>query len=399
MKKQIVRCPEQYYDFYTIPFPFKALKKERRKKYIYSELGKLHPCFSDDCCFDSHLQIDKSGLKARVVVMQKYKLAEFKSLKAQKMVFVKECGRTPFFKSVEKRKPVIIFGIVFLVLCGVYVLFKFVVWDGLSSQIFLKAQNTENKTDLVSTTFITEQSESYVCIVPSLLNTLCKNQADIKSFEWKTDGFTEKISLSVRGIFPEVLNDFSEKCTFSPVTFDKGKPLMTVTAVQKNRGNLNFVKTETTSNRAELRRLLNEEGANLVEETITPYGVSFSIPGEIPEAPDFSKNSFIHIFNYFNSLALPIDSVCISASNENLNISCVFSEVNLPGTEALCSSLCENADLFFDETNVAVPVMPKVKTEPENKVKKERVGKVIMNDGTVVEFYKNENGKITKEIK
>ena len=36
------------YENYSINLPFKFLLGKRRKKFIFKELEKLHPCFSDE---------------------------------------------------------------------------------------------------------------------------------------------------------------------------------------------------------------------------------------------------------------------------------------------------------------------------------------------------------------
>ena len=74
-----VKCSPDFYDYYSIPFPVKSVGRIQKNKYLCSQLEKLHPCFSDDCCFDSRLKLSVHGLQADVVVMQKFRLAEYKS--------------------------------------------------------------------------------------------------------------------------------------------------------------------------------------------------------------------------------------------------------------------------------------------------------------------------------
>lgn len=52
--ENVVRKNE--YDRYLIPMPFSKLLGERKKKYIFSELEKRHPCFSNKFCFDSRFR-------------------------------------------------------------------------------------------------------------------------------------------------------------------------------------------------------------------------------------------------------------------------------------------------------------------------------------------------------
>ena len=70
---------EKDYERYKIFVPLKTFVYGRQKKYISSELEKLHPCFSDDYCFDSKFKVSKKGLYANVVVMEKLRLGEYKA--------------------------------------------------------------------------------------------------------------------------------------------------------------------------------------------------------------------------------------------------------------------------------------------------------------------------------
>ena len=66
------------FEKYEIVLPFSAVLGKRRKKYLYSELEKMHPCFSDEFCFDTAVRkIGKKGISTDVLVMSKRKLAEY----------------------------------------------------------------------------------------------------------------------------------------------------------------------------------------------------------------------------------------------------------------------------------------------------------------------------------
>ena len=93
-------CSKDDYDFYTIPFPVKVIFNRQKNRYISSQLEKLHPCFSDDCSYDSHLRLKKSGLIADVVVMQKFKVAEYKANKRK--LYVQELKHHQFFADKKK---------------------------------------------------------------------------------------------------------------------------------------------------------------------------------------------------------------------------------------------------------------------------------------------------------
>ncbi len=74
--KQIIQKKD--FESYEIILPFSAIAGKRRKQYLCSELEKMHPCFSDEFAFDSAVKkISRKGLCAEVVVMNKYRLAEY----------------------------------------------------------------------------------------------------------------------------------------------------------------------------------------------------------------------------------------------------------------------------------------------------------------------------------
>ena len=120
MKTNAVNCSVNDYDFYTIPLPVKTLLHRQKDRYIGSQLEKLHPCFSDDCSFDSHLSLGKKGLNADVVVMQKYKVAEYKAL--YKRMFVQERKHIQFFAGNKcmRRGVVAVVGLLMLVFALVF---------------------------------------------------------------------------------------------------------------------------------------------------------------------------------------------------------------------------------------------------------------------------------------
>ena len=88
LKRSSLLCLPRDYDFYSILIPVQGIIKKWRDKYLYAELVKRHPCFSDSCCYDSRLRISRQGIFADVVVMQKFRLAEYLANHAQALRFV-----------------------------------------------------------------------------------------------------------------------------------------------------------------------------------------------------------------------------------------------------------------------------------------------------------------------
>lgn len=76
MKKTIVKASD--YEFYRIFLPWKCIFSHRRN-FIVSQLEKMHPRFSANCCYDTKYSLEKKNLLAEVVVMEKASLAQYKS--------------------------------------------------------------------------------------------------------------------------------------------------------------------------------------------------------------------------------------------------------------------------------------------------------------------------------
>lgn len=90
------------YEVYNLCIPLKKLHRGNIKKYIYGELEKLHPCFSDKDAVDCKFHVGKKGLEANVTVLEKLTLAEYKS-RYPKAVLCTEKGKKVFLKSWQKK--------------------------------------------------------------------------------------------------------------------------------------------------------------------------------------------------------------------------------------------------------------------------------------------------------
>ena len=78
------------YECYSLRVPWKLSFGRRRKNFLFGELEKMHPCFSNECRFDSRLKLSKSGIKTDVVVMSGLKLAEYKARFPGKKLYLEE---------------------------------------------------------------------------------------------------------------------------------------------------------------------------------------------------------------------------------------------------------------------------------------------------------------------
>ena len=76
MKKVMVSVAD--YEIYRFLMPWKFVFS-REKAFILSELEKMHPRFSGSCCYDTKYVLKKRQVMAEVVVMEKARLARYKT--------------------------------------------------------------------------------------------------------------------------------------------------------------------------------------------------------------------------------------------------------------------------------------------------------------------------------
>lgn len=381
MKNNTVKCACADYDFYTIPIPLKTVLQRQKKHYIYSQLEKLHPCFNDDCSFDSHLQLEKSGIKANVVVMQKLKLAEYKS--NNKHLYIQEQKHHQVFAGKPKAAVFTVTGILVLIIAvALKLIFS-------SSDTFETEQNAaavpESQTAL-ATAFMN------FCL-PDFLQRVCELGGIIQTLNWDYDGYNEKFSVNVNGIYPEQIEDFSKSLKISSIVFDSFVPVMTINLTEHN---VKPAGTFTDYNlyKNDFRKLIEKNEVALIEETVTPYGVHFSVK-------ENQQQELVRLFEYLNVNNFSFSSINIYSSGLSVNIELTFSEVQFEGQSAVIQTLINNLKLFFhaqDTTQTS-------KAEEQNKLLQKsqtkqtalvKVGQIIKPDGSVLIFYKDENGKIIK---
>lgn len=388
MKKQRECCSPKDYDFYIIPFPLKVLPKEQGIKYLYSELSKLHPCFSDDCCFDYHLRLEKSGLKADVVVMQKIRLAELRNQKNQTRIYIEERKYDSFFKGDKKAWKLI----AFFVLAALLIL--------ILSLCLIKNNNATAAGEIVPVVQdeknqIPDESE-YYCFVKDLFEQIKNAGGHIKAFEWKTDGFAEHLSVRLKGVYPEQLMLENLLPEFSSVSFENEMPVMTV-VINNNFTGKGFYDSGKGSASAEVRALLRNKlcvlKVQILEETVLPYSLKLFFPDKQAALTD----SLLIFFDFLNENNLSLDSLLISVEDNGVKLNCSFSSIFLYSSEPLCTTLGENLSLFLmPEKNTRLTQNPKVDALPKEKTN-QKVGQMVLQNGQVVEFFKDQNGKIIRK--
>ena len=118
MKENCLR--KEDFDRYIIPLPLSKIAGKSRKKYLFSELEKRHPCFSNEFCFDSKLILGKKGFLSDVIVMNKMKLAGYDRKNGLMLEKGGVTGRKRCFVP-EWKNYIVYGGVAFLLLAGIVV--------------------------------------------------------------------------------------------------------------------------------------------------------------------------------------------------------------------------------------------------------------------------------------
>ena len=370
MKNNAVKCSYEDYDFYTIPISLKTVLQRQKKPYIYSQLEKLHPCFNDDCSFDSHLHLEKSGIKANVVVMQKLKLAEYKS--NNKHLYIEEQKHHQVFAGRQKITVIAATSLLLLIIAVA------------AKQIFSSPDTFEAEQDA---TEVPEPQTALSAITmnfcfPDFLQRVCELGGIIKTLNWNYDGYNENFSVKVNGIYPEQLEDFSKSIKVSSVVFDSFVPVMTVNFTEHNVQSPGTF-TDFNLYKNDFRKLIEKNEVQLIEETVKPYGVNFSVK-------ENQQQELATLLEYLNANNFSFSSIIINSSGQSVNVELVFSEVQFEGQAFIMQTLINNLKLFF-HTQDKTQTIQTTKTTALVKV-----GQIIKPDGSVSIFYKDENGKIIK---
>ena len=372
MKTEKQTCATDDYDFYTIPFPIKELLHNNKSRYISAQLEKLHPCFSDSCTFDSHFRLERKGLKADVVVMQKYKVAEYKAL--HKRLFVKERKHIQFFSGRTRWALVIAAAFVLVLL------------------LFMLSKK-EQQEPLTKTESVSSIQKLYTPELISLINSL---NGKIFDFAWTYDGYTETASALVQGVFPEQFEVFTGTLKLSPVTFDTAVPKLTVNLYVKNNQFAGETVQTSSYYKNELRKLVLQKKMILTEETVNPFGLKLLVPQN-------QSRELVTVLQEFLQNEICLSSIKINSSVDNLRVELISSEMYFQVQNTLIQALVNNLELFEQSKQEQQYEQEQEQEREQKKTMTQKtvetitkVGQIIKPDGTIAVFYKDENGKIIK---
>lgn len=396
------------YEKYQLVLPYSCLAGRKRQLFIYSELEKLHPCFSDEFSFDTKLKsFSKKGISSEVMVIHKYKLAEYEArrVSSEKMIdracgtgfLAESCKRQRFFvdKKVKRR---LCLGLSLILL---FFLFTSLVIgtkiekgnEGESFSLSAAASDTDVYED-----FVEESGEELTALGQSFFADVKGAGGRILSFHWSFDGFTEELSARVKGVYPE---DFTGVGAMS-VNYEKAVPLLQVSGSRKNH----FYKLQNISATSDglyqkLRKILADNEALILEEKLNPYKITFSCKREL------MQNIFFALDEAFNQSERLISLVDIKTKEDG------FFDIEIGALTAACKDkvkvgevislnvLAENWESFGENLLIKSSSVKEnknliPKNLPQKKTDGVKIGEIKSSEGKIISFYKSSDGKIKK---
>ena len=393
------------FEKYEVLLPFSAALGKRRKKYLCSELEKMHPCFSDEFCFDSAVRkIGKKGISADVLVMSKRKLAEYegkRNLSGTGFFAGKQKHR--FFVNERLRLIAISVGVCLFaaaggLLCGK--LNKAVEPDATVASEPNNANEISEVTDTVS-----------LCNL--FFEVMNKTGGKVSVFEWELDGFTENLSASFQGIYPEDLAALSSfmNCNKNEetVSYENGIPVMRVFYTKKLSGMNVEEKTDSFTDEKilenadfnkNLRNTISENGAVMTGEKAPPYHIEFTCDFDLHGQKLFQQVAELIKAGKRRVISLSVSCIGDGKKEIGISIEPLLNE-KIPCFDF--NLLSENLK-FFESINgkkntmKASVVKQPATSKSEQKTVHKKIGEIKSPDNTIIVFYKNENGKIERLI-
>ena len=393
----MVKLKNNDYEQYRILIPFRNAAGKRKNKYLFSELEKMHPCFSDEFTFDSSVKgLRKEGLEADVLVVSKYKLAEYEGKRRfSGFGFLAE-NRLYF---VNAKLKVFIWSAFICGLTGLLI----------TAGTYLKRVKTNKAFETVNATETitedTDQEEKRKYFVPAeivLLDAVAESKGKIRSFEWNLNGNYQTLSASVKGVFPEQLGDAAG----GSVVYEEGIPCMSV-SYKTHRTMPQFPvesKYSAEFNKA-LRNALNEYGALLKEEKAPPYHLEFVCSVTKSDAADVNssdtKKLFERLAQIISNDNRAVTSVTLKQTGRAELHAGLTIDPHVQNDFGFDLKLVSRNLEFFIEDKKKEPAKTILKNQPVQKaepVQLEKIGEIKRQNNPTVVFYKNREGKMERRV-
>ena len=377
------------FEKYEIVLPYKFCFGRNKNLFLCSELEKRHPCFSDEFCFDVRVKnFSKNGLCSDVFVINKMKLAEYEGKRrfsGSGFYTGKKGGRV--FRGRKRRLLILIYFLIAGAIGGM--VYKFLTGttgerkgdprleqiiedssdefstggelpvveeQSLGVEFFEMIGDEEKAAKFDGLNAMSDAANASSQVTTAKTKETAKTKAkkassnpSILSFEWRIAGFRETLSARVKNVFPEELNG----ADFQTVTYLDGVPEVTLGLSKKVRSRsgegsgkmpwgaedsgtvpVKGSDSATVSGRVdagmcgELRGALLADGAVLISETFSPYGVEFLLPYFSCKKSDLLL--FTHLSQITADYGIQVSSIEMSSDGGDALYVILKMDSNLP---------------------------------------------------------------------
>lgn len=373
------------YDCYTMHLPVSVILHNRKNKYIFNQLEKLHPCFSKNHCYKTRLNIRKKGFYSDVIVMDSRIINEYKTKYPNKKIWINDVQDT--FEDFGKKRYLIRIFIL---------LFSLLLLSGIS---YLSLHFYLNKTIPVNET-LAEESDCipFRNLLEDLFSVVEQKNGKIRNLQCSLGLDQINFEANLESIFPEDLNLLGTEVSVKNIVYSDGNPSAFVSYGKMNAN----TKTSglSKSQMLNIRNILFENDAILLKEDSALTSFSFTLENGYEHFIVFQK-----IQNFLNQENCTVSKLKInSGDNQTFHVDVSFCK----GEEGI------NVESFYAKKNLfklskkSVVEVPKKQITVINEQKKDEmqkknslvlIGEITKADGVKIYFYKNEAGKIFKEVK
>lgn len=390
--KQTVKKSD--YELYTMNIPL-SLRGKKKSSFITKELEKIHPCFSQQCCYDSKLRMKKGKFNSIVAVMDRVKLLEYKG-KSKKGISLEGVQNVKFF---EERKNFLLFGLIFFAFFLVLIFFnmpKKRITEIVENQTVLQNNIPLNEEILLSSydwiekIFFDVNEQMGVignfsfCIEPNAL-----------------DDLNMKMSMEMKNVFPEKISEDLQnviKDSLSTVSFQSEKPEFNLNLNLNCSAPKSGLKL-TFDQMAEIRNCINQD-CEILSEDLNENSFNLNV---------VDKNFcdlFVRLGKIQKDNNLQITKLNIVKGNLSHLISVAFYSCENEINKTELSLFGDFWNLFCEKsksektvsTNKIKSIAPEKKIiEPvvqKNQNYGEKIGGVITKDGRKISYYRGADGKI-----
>lgn len=374
-------------DYDKYEFSLCELRKQNKNlklsNAIYKQLERVHPCFSDNCCFETQFFLRDKKIFVRVFVINRIKLAEYKSENTGRRLCVLEQNckiKKTVFREQNNKRIIAKSSLLFACICVITIaLFEYQNLYADKSNLVIDQRFKNLDVDIER-----KQEMTIFEVVTQLLGEMPES-FEVFNFNYIFFNNEEVLTLDLKKLFPEnienLLVESSKRNSFdfsiSEIIYENKKPRFTLT-IKKScndnyKNNENFLNQNFNSEH--VRTILIKNNGLLKKETMNTF--NFEIP-----VKSFS-NLIVELAKETNLL---INGINFSLVNDLYDVNLVF-EKNYLSTNKLISVL-------------PLLVQSKIQTVTKKTVDYQEgmlIGKVNKNNNLIVKYFKMDDGRIVSK--